>query len=128
MIKIGKPFTPSTIVKSKELKMTEIMISCGGGMGGSRWEVYTQDEFDLNERFITVDTNRNKSTVINTNFVVQVRPVRIFKVTIKNDGNHGVGQAVGTTEDYYYLIPEGEKVALTDEYTDDPAEKIKFHK
>jgi hypothetical protein len=128
MVKIGKPFTPSTITDKKEIKLTELTITCGGGMGGSRWEVYTKDKFDLNEKFIKIDTNRCKNNIINTNFIVQVKPVRIFKISVKNDGNRNMRQKVGTTEDYYYLIPDGEEVQFVEEYADNDLTKIRFAK
>lgn len=117
MIKIYKPFEPSTIVGTKELKMTEIKISCGGGMGGSCWDVYTKDKFDLNEKFITINTNRQKNTTINTNFIVQTQPVRIFKVSVRNNGNTNLGK-VGDITNRYYIIRGSEEVIMCDRYGD----------
>lgn len=110
---IGLKFTPSTMIKSTEITATEITISCGGGMGGSLWEEYTTDEVDLTKQFITVNTNRNRNTSINTNFIVKTRPIKLVKVSLRNDGNGSMYQhSVGTIKDYYYAFDEDDIVAI----------------
>jgi hypothetical protein len=119
MIKIGKPFTPSTIIKSKTIECRELTLSCPAGMGGRCWEVYTKNDINLNERFIKIDTNLDKNLIVNTNFIVQIKQVKILKITVRNDGNNNIDLPVGATRDYCFVIPLDEKVTLTESYGDD---------
>ena len=114
MITVGKPFLPSTMLEHKEINMTEITISCGGGMGGSRWEVYTKDTFDLNDKFISISTNVNKHHNINTNNIIQTQAVKVLKISLRNDGNPNMKQKVGTVKNYYYLVPNNEEIKVLD--------------
>lgn len=128
MVKIGKPFTPSTILGCEEMQAKEIAISCGGGMGGSFWKVYSKDDFDLNSKFINISTNEDKEVAINTNNIVQVRKVKICKISIRNDGNSNCGK-IGEIKDYYYILNANDAVNLLDVYNDNNsnAEEIKFN-
>lgn len=107
-IKIGLPFTPAKIISDKLLIGSEIVIS-GSGMSAPR-QAYTLDKFNLENKFICVDTNYSKDTCINTNHIIEVVPVKIIKLVVKNLGNQNKNFETKT----YYI-----KLNISDTYTID---------
>ena len=116
MTKIGKPFTPSTLLVQMEIPMTQITVVQGRGNTGR--PIYTTQKPDFDCKFICVDTNVSKNHIINSDYVIDAHAVKIVKVVVRNDGNKNVKVPVGETKTYYYAFPAGEKVNFVDDYVD----------
>ena len=73
---IGKPMTPSIWVSKKPelIPITDIHMSCGGGMGGSSWHEYVK-RIELDDLFanecIKVETYEGEEKILNKSYIVR---------------------------------------------------------
>ena len=81
-IKIGLPCSPSHRIEYTELKVTEVLISYGGGMGGINKKYYGMDIINNNFKLIT-----GEIIYINPNYIVTKRDVTIIKQIINTTGH-----------------------------------------
>lgn len=123
-IKLGKPFTPSTILGTKSVALKRITMTCGGGMGGSRWSIYVKerainlDKVSSND-FLELDTTDGKM-IINTKYIVDIQSVNCFQMKVRNDGNRSCyGGVIGSVVDFNYILDDETSVVIAGDYPDD---------
>lgn len=115
-IELGKPFTPSEIKGNATKEGYAILISYGGGMGGSSQTIYTYNKVDLETKDIfEVEDIYGVKHKINRSFVVKVSPTKIVSVDIKNLGNNYVGN-VGETKRFLYAISIKDKATIKNDF------------
>ena len=82
--KIYKTCSPSeTPVVIEEKNVLLITMSCGGGIGGARWDELVIDEdnkIPSNELYRCVKAVDNKEFTINTRYVVKIEPMTMLRV------------------------------------------------
>ena len=78
--------SPSEIVSAEKCFAFELTMSCGGGMGGSRWEEYvranTIDKFVGMVGIDKFDTILGDRILLNAGNIVEVRRVQIIKMLV----------------------------------------------
>lgn len=83
--KIYKPCTPSEmpVVKSEKTALL-VTMSCGGGIGGSRWneliEYIDLSKIPSNKMFVVTDATNGEKFTINTKFVVKAHVKKVIEV------------------------------------------------
>ena len=108
-IQIGLPCSPSRRVSAETMKVTEILISYGGGMGGS------------NQTFYVTKINGNEITLItgeviklNPNFIVMEKSVVLVK------------QVIDTTDHSNYHVKRFKKTIVTEYHKIDYNKDFEF--
>lgn len=118
----GRPMTPGRwITKANDVQyfsITRLDVSCGGGMGGSRWYEYIQriplEELVAKERII-VTTWDGERKLINMNNVVKAEEYTIVSAVYHSDNpNFPVGDYLVAR-----LIPDGAKIQLVNAFLPD---------
>ena len=115
--KIGLPDSIATVNSYEEVELTRIAFTHGGGMGGGYEKIYTTEKFNLEDKFITIPTNRNpRGETINTRYIVETEIVRAVKQTTT---------IRGCTENFYTIIPNYyDTYSVVDEIVYDPNREI----
>lgn len=112
---LGVPNTPSEWVGKPQYKnYLELLMTCGGGMGGSKWYEYIEENnTDLTQcpDMIYVTTIEGKHIFINTRFIVKAQEVRVMTVTCNSNNPYNGGKI---TE--HWIVPDGVTVKLVPEY------------
>lgn len=113
MIKIYLPNTPSTFVGGAKIyKVKKVMMSCGGGMGGSKWYEYIVDfpEHLYNAHIEVTDYKGNKM-LLNTRYIVKATDSQVVAITTnsKNPYNFGI-------KTFYYETPVDDNVMLYEKF------------
>ena len=122
-MRIYRTCSPSKLIEKYEMQgMLKLTMTCGGGMGGSRWEEYieetTGDEMmsDQNE---WVRNYLGEEIMLNPRFVVKMERVSVIKVVedITNWKTHHSG-ADGNQylKTMYFEAKPFEKITLVDDY------------
>ena len=122
-MKIYRSCNPSKFIRHEEMHgMLKVTMSCGGGMGGSRWEEYIREPFEgelEGDSPVWVTNYLGEEVLLNPRFVVKATRLSITKVVEditawmrRSDGK----QYLKTT---YFEISPCESVALIDEYNFD---------
>lgn len=105
VIEIGLPCTPSRLVKRTDLCAYKVKMSCGGGMGGSVWNEYLEDNIPEGEhRIIYVNDYAGRSKSINTMFAVKSEPVIVESFLFDVTAHHFYGKEKKGKETYYQEI------------------------
>lgn len=81
-IEIGKPCSPSTILGTEEIKATKVVISYGGGMGGSSRTLYAKKIKKVEDNFYKLTLIDDKIEEVGINFVVSKRAKTILKLSV----------------------------------------------
>lgn len=118
MIKVYKPFTPSEYVDSNYYKVISLKMSCGGGMGGSKWyehikadtpqkmkEIYSAI---TNGGMIRVVDYLGNTKYINTNYIVMTLEQSIFELIVKSGR--------GAINKFAYLINANKTSEIKDKH------------
>lgn len=119
---LGLPRTPSRWVGEPQYKpITSITMSCGGGMGGSKWHEYVErvEEIPSNS-IITLKRIGGHGTYaedikVNTSFIVSAEDLTLVTIHLDSDNPHF---RRGLFE-YKVLVRDGHKVRLSDYYDSD---------
>ena len=122
MITMYLPNTPSQFVGgAKIIKVKKVLMTCGGGMGGSSWTEYIVDfPRDINEKNIVKVTNwKGEKMHLNTRYIVKVTDGQIVGITIDSQ-NKNCGVGVST---HYYATPIDNDVRLQNTYGDNEQTK-----
>lgn len=118
----GRPMTPGYwVTKSEDVQyfpITRLDVSCGGGMGGSRWYEYIArvplEELAEKER-VVVTTWDGKRKLINMNNVVKAEEYTIASAFYHSDNsNFPVGEYLMAR-----LVQDGAKIQLVESFQDD---------
>ena len=89
-----RPMSPSKWVGSPTyLDITRLLMSCGGGMGGSRWYEYVEridlDEIAARNRsHISVRTWDGRKLLINKSFIVNAEQLKIAFADLDSSNPH----------------------------------------
>lgn len=116
----GKPMTPGKWMSTgvQYIPVTRLCMSCGGGMGGSRWYEYIQRvpmEDLMHTQKVIVTTWDGKRKLINMNNVVVADEYTIASAIYFSDNpNFEIGEYRVAR-----LIPDGKKIKLTNEFQSD---------
>lgn len=112
---LGVPNTPCKWVGEPQYKSyLELLVTCGGGMGGSKWYEYIEESStDLTQcpGMIYVTTIEGKHIFINTRFVVKAQEVRVMTVNCESDNPYCGGKIKEQ-----WIVPDGVMVKLVPEY------------
>jgi hypothetical protein len=76
---LGKKRNPSTILKKEVINATEILVTWGGGMGGSNFTYYAT-ELDNNGTTTFIKDIRGRELSLKNSFIVREEKVTIVKV------------------------------------------------
>jgi len=90
-IQIGRPCSPSKLVKIEELILTKIKISFGGGIGGANKEIFAEEIISENENEIVVKQFDNKVINISKSFIVyreQIKAILHITDTTQHSNYH----------------------------------------
>ena len=124
IIKIGTPVSPAKITYASEIACTKILISYGGGMGGSREYIYTTDNItdDMlkKDKFTCHNFDGSECTVF-TRFIVKVEKIKAVVImgTHNNDNFFFKGRC-------FLVITEvgiNEKYKVINDYIGDDSQK-----
>lgn len=96
--------TPANIIDSKIENVLRIKMSCGGGIGGSKWYETVKPTDIIPNTLITVETIEGETKLINTNFIVEAVEKQLVIVTEVHQ-NSNFKETMGKKIDYYYLAP-----------------------
>jgi hypothetical protein len=103
VLEIGLPCSPSKRIEDKVLTVTEVLITFGGGMGGSSRKYYVMSIEDNKYTLVSGEVIK-----LNPRFIVSEREVRIVKQVIEANSL--------ITE--FILLKHGEEYNLLDKYDD----------
>lgn len=109
-IKISRPCTPSTVLETKEIKATEVLVSWGGGLGGASKKYYSISENNNDYEILP----HGEFIELNPNFIVHKKDVKIVKMVTKTTNSYytkGDGEVVITD---FHLIPSGSSYVIDD--------------
>lgn len=114
--KLYKPMSPSAWVSSEAsyqpvLKLT---MTCGGGLGGSRWEEFIKripfDEVCYGT-FLVAETWDGKKLVLNKRYMVKAEMLTIASAVLRSENpNFPKGDYT-----YCWLVEDGHKLELDEE-------------
>lgn len=114
---VGVPMTPGNWVSktAEYVPVTRLCMSCGGGMGGSKWYEYVNriplDELS-EKKTIVATTWDGKRKLINMDYVVKAEEFTIMKaVYISMNPNFPTGEYLVAR-----LVEDGAKVSLINEF------------
>lgn len=115
MLKIGLPNTPSCFVgKEKIIKAQKVLMTCGGGMGGTQWNEYIVDFPDYltpNDTLIDVTNYLGEKIKLNVAYIVKVSDTQIVSFTTDSKNPHNKGKFK-----FFYETPIDNKVILVREF------------
>ena len=82
---VGIPMTPGNWSSMPEYhKYLEVTMTCGGGMGGSKWKEYIEDQKLPSNQIIKVQDIGGKTFLINTAYVVKAELVTVVTAAYKS--------------------------------------------
>lgn len=120
--KIGKPCSPSATPEViRRLPALKVTMSCGGGMGGSRWDEYIWEETNIpTDTIIKVTNILDEEISINTRFVVKSERVDILVVEhdVTDFVNYHSKNCDTATNVHYIAVKPNQPYAITDRYDD----------
>jgi hypothetical protein len=79
-VTIGLPCTPSKNISKEEMKVTEILVSWGGGMGGSSQRLYGKVLLGATEECLVFQTIQGEEIEIGTKYIVTKKSVTLVKI------------------------------------------------
>ena len=88
---ISAPCSPSTRIDSKSIEVTKIIITFGGGMGGSSQTFYANRVDKIPDGMLSVETINGRVLELNPRYVVSKEKTIILKVvtdTTKHSNYH----------------------------------------
>ena len=83
-MKIGRRYGGDKRVDTHRIRDGHrILMSCGGGMGGSKWYEYAT-EIEMDGGFIYAECLDGQSKTLSKNFIVSITPVDFYGQTVEN--------------------------------------------
>lgn len=116
-IQIGLPCSPAHIVEHEMIKVTEVLISYGGGMGGAS-RTYFCTNVQKSDPFYLLTRINTEVKKVNPRFIVEMGDIRIVKVvtdTTAHKNYHG-GNHPKTLKTEYFRLRHGEDYEIVDKY------------
>jgi len=107
------PISPSRWVSKAPAcqEVTEITMSCGGGMGGSRWNEYVErtalEVLARETGCITVRRYTGEKVILNTRFIVMARQLTIASMVLDSTNPYFPG-----LHTYRVLVNDGHELKL----------------
>lgn len=126
MIKMYLPNTPSQFVgDAKIFKVKKVLMTCGGGIGGSSWNEYIVDfpeNFMFGNGMLNVTNYKGEKMILSVRYIVKISDSQIVGIT--TDSQNPTYSGVKTN---YYETSIDDDVRLISEYgTNRDAEGIKW--
>lgn len=126
MIKMYLPNTPSKFVgDAKIFKVKKVLMTCGGGIGGSSWNEYIVDfpeNFMFGNGMLNVTNYKGEKMMLSIRYIVKISDSQIVGIT--TDSRNPTYSGVKTN---YYETPIDDEVCLINEYGNNrDAEGIKW--
>lgn len=113
--KIYYPKTPCEWVgKPKVSKILDVLVSCGGGMGGAQWHEYITDKKVSGVGLHDYKRIDGTKVSLNSRWVVKVDYVYLIRVNYKHY-NTNFSSTYGTTQELVF-ISDTDKVVLIKNY------------
>lgn len=116
--RVGLPYSPSCWVgEPKYREVSEILITFGGGMGGSNWKIYTEpvsfEELINNDGFLEVNNVlTSEKIIINPKYIVSVQNLGLAVCGFNNkNSNFKLGYY-----DLYFLTSLGARLNFINEH------------
>ena len=95
----------------------EVLMSCGGGMGGAYWKEHGDVAGNLNEnKFVVLtDAITGETKDLNTRFIVEIEDKQLIKVTtdLTPHYNYGHTTCKSAVETIYYAVDKSDKVVAS---------------
>ena len=114
---IGFPCTPSVWTREPEYKkITVIIVSCGGGMGGSKWREYVYRTDELPKGIQWYRTVDGRDIRLNSNNIVMMEDYTMVTVYYRTS-NQKISPG-GAERSKSFLIDDDMKVELINVYSD----------
>ena len=117
---IGYPCSPCEFIGSEEKKVSKVKMSCGGGVGVSKWYEYGEFEnLDSNKLCKFTDAITGETKTINTSFVVKIESGTMVKTSFDTTGhaNYHLKTCEKQTHIIYQFIPAGDDYEISQKYT-----------
>lgn len=99
---------PARIVNSKIETVLRIKMTCGGGMGGSKWYETVKPTTIIPNTLIQVETIEGETKLINTNFMVEATTKQLITITEIHQNHNAIN--------YLYLAPMNVEVEIMNKY------------
>lgn len=96
--RIYYPLTPCTWLGQKAEKITDIMMSCGGGMGGAQWHEYIKGHIDLKDGLNTYTRIDDTKVCLNSKWIVKAEFVYLIRAKYIHH-NINVKDTMGTEQE-----------------------------
>lgn len=93
--KIGLPCSPATMLTTAKAKATEIIVTYGGGMGGTNETYYAQYQRPgATDNEIVIRDISGREITLNRRYIVRTEPVTILEVVTDITAHTNYGQKV----------------------------------
>ena len=128
-LQIGLSCTPSHVVSHEIIKVTEVLISFGGGMGGAN-KTYYCTNVQKGDPFYLLTKLNNEVKKVNPNFIVEMGDIRLVKLVTDVTAHkryHDKSQPE-TIDTEYFKLRQGEDYEIVDKYTSRSDNELKDRK
>ena len=120
-IVIAPTYSPNAGHEVKNLGIiNKVVMSCGGGMGGSRWNEYGKFNSipEIGNMVQFVDAVSGETKTINPSFIVKIEEVQLVKVTtdVTPHANYAVKSCNKATHTTYYWFDKSDTISGVREY------------
>ena len=115
---IGKPVSPSTILSAEEIKVEQIVLSYGGGMGGTTRTLYAVSRTKVEDNFYALTLIDGKELEVGISFVVSKEPKKIVKLHTDKTLHSNYHKIVCRKSEMleYILLEVDESFIISDDY------------
>ncbi len=111
-IQVSKPISPSII------KEGPITVNAYCYHISHSYNEYSLSKIDLEKHFNILDTHSSCDTVLNSDFIMKIEPVKIVYMLIHNLGNSYIEQPVDTDYYYGYVLENDTEILFLDKIND----------
>jgi hypothetical protein len=117
-IQIGLNCTPSKITHHGKIKGLELLITYGGGVGGSKNLLYAQSWQELDNGFIQITQLNGEMMKVNRLNIVTQKRINIVRVThdLTEYANHTSKKVDSSHHIAYYVLPFARSYEIVNEY------------
>lgn len=109
-LKVFPPISPSSWADSPEyIKITRVLMTCGGGIGGAQWNEYIRRISNIKSNEIQeFDAFDGRKVLLNSSFIVKADNYTLVKVKIDSKNpSYPIG-----IHTYYYLVEDAAQIEL----------------
>jgi hypothetical protein len=120
-LKIGLPCSPSKRISVETIKATEILVSYGGGLGGTSKTYYFTEKNSDTYTLVNGEVIR-----LNSNFIVMEKPIVLVKqiTDTTNHSNYRSTKYKKTILTEYYKLKYEQDFEILDKYNSESRNKV----